>query len=82
MKIALVGVGKIALDQHVPAIAESMEWELAATVSLEGEVEGVPCYRDLGAFLEERPDVRRCRFAPRRQRGSPALLQRCRPGGM
>lgn len=57
MKIALVGVGKIALDQHVPAIAESSEWELAATVSLEGEVEGVPSYRDLGLFLKEQPDV-------------------------
>ena len=33
MKIALVGIGKIALDQHVPAIAASPEWELAATVS-------------------------------------------------
>ncbi len=31
--IALVGIGKIATDQHVPALAASDEWRLAATVS-------------------------------------------------
>ena len=35
-KIALVGIGKIALDQHVPAIAASKDWELTATVSRKG----------------------------------------------
>ncbi len=29
MKIALVGIGKIAVDQHVPAIAGSPDWDLA-----------------------------------------------------
>ena len=57
MKIALVGIGKIALDQHVPAIAASPEWELAATVSRSGRVEGVPAYTDFDTFLTERPDV-------------------------
>ena len=42
MKIALVGIGKIALDQHVPAIAASPDWELAATVSRSGRVADVP----------------------------------------
>ena len=37
MKIALVGIGKIAVDQHVPAIAGSPDWELAATVSRHGQ---------------------------------------------
>ena len=32
-KVALVGIGKIALDQHVPALNDSKDWELAATVS-------------------------------------------------
>ena len=41
MEIALVGIGKIALDQHVPAIAASPDWDLAATVSRKGSVEGV-----------------------------------------
>ena len=46
MQIALVGIGKIALDQHVPAIAASSDWELAATVSRKGTVEGVPAFTD------------------------------------
>ncbi|MFN3281747.1 MAG: Gfo/Idh/MocA family protein [Tabrizicola sp.] len=57
MKVALVGIGKIALDQHVPAIAASPDWELAATVSRKGSVPGVPAYTDFAAFLAERPDV-------------------------
>ncbi|WP_071796536.1 Gfo/Idh/MocA family protein [Natronohydrobacter thiooxidans] len=58
MKIALVGIGKIALDQHVPALAASDDWELAATVSRSGRVEGVEHWQDLGAMLEARPDIR------------------------
>lgn len=58
MKIALVGIGKIALDQHVPALAASEEWELAATVSRKGRVEGVEHWSDLGAMLDARPDIR------------------------
>ena len=57
MKIALVGIGKIARDQHVPAIAASPDWELAATVSRAGTVEGIPAYTDMAAFLAERSDV-------------------------
>lgn len=55
--IALVGIGKIALDQHVPAIAASADWTLAATISRKGAVDGVPSYTDFAAFLAERPDV-------------------------
>jgi len=58
MKIALVGIGKIALDQHVPALAASPDWELAATVSRSGAVDGVESWRDLDAMLEERSDIR------------------------
>ncbi|MFN6925615.1 MAG: Gfo/Idh/MocA family protein [Tabrizicola sp.] len=57
MKVALVGIGKIALDQHVPAIAASPDWELAATVSRKGSVPGVPAFTDFASFLAERPDV-------------------------
>ena len=57
MKIALVGIGKIALDQHVPAIAASPDWELAATVSRSGKVADVPAFNDFDTFLAERPDV-------------------------
>jgi D-galactose 1-dehydrogenase len=57
MKIALVGIGKIALDQHVPAIAASPDWELAATISRKGKVEGVESYDDFTEFLAARPEV-------------------------
>lgn len=56
-KIALVGIGKIALDQHVPALAASPDWDLAATVSRKGSVPGVESHSDFHAFLAARPDV-------------------------
>jgi D-galactose 1-dehydrogenase len=55
--IALVGIGKIALDQHVPALLSSPDWELAATVSRKGSVPGIPAFTDFATFLAERPDV-------------------------
>ncbi|MDW4498937.1 Gfo/Idh/MocA family oxidoreductase [Sulfitobacter sp. D35] len=58
MEIALVGIGKIAIDQHVPAISASPDWELTATVSRHGSVEGVQAYTDFDAMLEERQDIR------------------------
>lgn len=56
-KIALVGIGKIARDQHVPALAASPDWELAATVSRAGSVEGVESYTDFTTMLKARPDI-------------------------
>ncbi|GAA4218033.1 Gfo/Idh/MocA family oxidoreductase [Sagittula sp. NFXS13] len=58
MKVALVGIGKIAVDQHVPAITNSPDWELAATVSRHGSVDGVEAFTDLGELLETRPEIR------------------------
>lgn len=55
--VALVGVGKIALDQHVPALAASPDWELLATVSRQGRVEGVPSYPDLKSMFAAHPQV-------------------------
>lgn len=57
LPVALVGIGKIAADQHVPAIQASAEWELAATVSRHGSVAGVPGFTDFAAFLRDCPDV-------------------------
>lgn len=56
-KIALVGVGKIAQDQHLPALAASPDWDLAATYSLAGHVPGLPAYDDFATLLAERPDI-------------------------
>ena len=58
MKIALMGIGKIALDQHVPAISDSPDWDLAATASRHGTVDGVDAFTDLDVMLARRGDVR------------------------
>lgn len=58
MKIALMGIGKIAVDQHVPAINASSDWELAATVSRHGAVDGIASYTDLDGMLAAHTDVR------------------------
>lgn len=57
MKLALVGIGKIALDQHVPALAASPDWELAATVSRHGTVNGVEAFTRIEDMLAARPDI-------------------------
>ena len=56
-RIAIVGVGKIARDQHRPSIAANPAFTLAATVSRHAALDGVPAYTDLGDLLRERPDV-------------------------
>ncbi|MCK0095680.1 Gfo/Idh/MocA family oxidoreductase [Yoonia sp. F2084L] len=55
--ICLVGIGKIAVDQHVPAINGSEDWELAATVSRAGTVDGVQSFTDFDQMLAERTDI-------------------------
>lgn len=51
IRIAIVGVGKIARDQHIPAIAASGAFELVATASLNSQVEGVPGFRTVEELL-------------------------------
>ena len=58
MELALIGIGKIALDQHVPAIASSPDWNLKATVSRRGQVPSVMSYTDFDAFLADEPKIR------------------------
>jgi D-galactose 1-dehydrogenase len=41
----------------VPALAADPAWELAATVSRSGTVDGVPAFSDFAQFLQECPDV-------------------------
>lgn len=56
--LALVGVGKIARDQHIPSIAGGADFELAAAVSRHGKVDGVDNFENFDAFLTARPDVK------------------------
>jgi len=58
IRIAIVGMGKIARDQHVPAILGNSVFSLAATVSPRDKgLEGVPHHRGLDSLLEEGPAV-------------------------
>lgn len=57
LKLALVGIGKIARDQHLPAIAAEAGFELAAAVSRNGRVEGVPNFTDIAALIESGPAI-------------------------
>ena len=57
VKIAIVGVGKIARDQHVPAIAGSDAFELAATVSRSGGLDGVENFERIEDLLAARPEI-------------------------
>lgn len=55
--LGLVGIGKIARDQHIPAIAESGAFCLAATASRNARVDGVEGFGSMGELLAARPDI-------------------------
>ncbi|HSX56798.1 MAG TPA: Gfo/Idh/MocA family oxidoreductase [Sphingomonas sp.] len=57
IKLGLVGIGKIARDQHLPALAASGDFELAATASRHGRVDGVDGYGSIAELVAARPDV-------------------------
>ena len=50
-KIAVVGLGKIATDQHLPCIAKNAEFKLVAGVSRHAKVDNVPCFESLGDLI-------------------------------
>lgn len=57
-KIAVIGVGKIAQDQHLPVIDASDDFELAATVSTRGVGHrGVPVFKTPGALYAAMPEI-------------------------
>ncbi|WP_232792756.1 Gfo/Idh/MocA family protein [Caulobacter hibisci] len=51
IRIAIVGLGKIARDQHLPAIEKDARFELAAVASRSAGVDGVPHFTDLAELL-------------------------------
>ncbi|MCX2723566.1 Gfo/Idh/MocA family protein [Roseibium salinum] len=56
-KLALVGIGKIARDQHIPAIHGNPDWSLEAAVSRHAAVDGVDHFATLDELLQNRPDI-------------------------
>lgn len=57
IRIAIVGLGKIARDQHVPTIRAGRDFELAAIASPHSSLEGVDHYPDIESLLDARDDI-------------------------
>jgi D-galactose 1-dehydrogenase len=57
IRIGLVGVGKIARDQHLPVIGAAPDFHLAAVASHQGGYDGVPNYRTLPEMLAGQSDL-------------------------
>jgi predicted dehydrogenase len=51
VRLALVGIGKIARAQHVPALRADPRYVLQATVSRHGAIDGIHAFPDLDALL-------------------------------
>ena len=57
LKLGLLGIGKIARDQHIPALSASRQFELVACASRNARVDGVANFLDLEAMLAGVPQL-------------------------
>ncbi len=57
IKLAIVGVGKIVRDQHLPSIEKSNAYDLVATASRNAMIEGVNAYKDIESMLIAQPEI-------------------------
>lgn len=57
LKIGLVGLGKIAVDQHIPSIRANKALELVAGCSPHARPEGVTAYSTLEEMLAAHPEI-------------------------
>jgi len=57
LRTGLLGIGKIARDQHIPAIAGNSRFELVACASRNARVDGVANFKDLESMLAALPDL-------------------------
>jgi D-galactose 1-dehydrogenase len=57
VKIGIVGLGKIAVDQHIPSIRANEGFELVAGCSPRGRPEGIQAYPTVGEMLAAHPDI-------------------------
>jgi D-galactose 1-dehydrogenase len=54
IRLALVGIGRIARAQHLPALRANPSYSLQATVSRHAAVDGIPAFPDLDSLLASR----------------------------
>ena len=57
IKLAIVGVGKIVQDQHLPAIAANADFQLVASASRNNTVDGLPGFKSIEEMLANGPDI-------------------------
>jgi predicted dehydrogenase len=57
LRVGLVGIGKIARDQHIPALNANPRFELVASASRNAFIDGTPGFPDLDAMLRAVPDL-------------------------
>jgi D-galactose 1-dehydrogenase len=59
IRVAVVGLGKIARDQHLPAIEGNSAFRLTAVVDpgRASDIEGVACFENLDALFQQGPVV-------------------------
>jgi predicted dehydrogenase len=57
LKLGLVGIGKIARDQHIPALAADPRFALVATASRNASVDGVASFTSVEAMLAAVPEL-------------------------
>ena len=57
IKLAIVGVGKIVHDQHLPAIAANPAYQLIASASRNNTVDGIPGFKSIEEMLAQMPEI-------------------------
>jgi D-galactose 1-dehydrogenase len=57
IRVGIVGVGKIARDQHIPSITANPAFEFAAASSRHAQAEGVPSFHSLEQMLSAVPEL-------------------------
>lgn len=57
IKLAIIGMGKIARDQHLPALAPNPDYRLIAVASPHNRLDGVANYPDIETLLREQAQV-------------------------
>lgn len=55
--LAIVGIGKIVRDQHLPAVAGNADYRLVAAASRNGRVEGIENFGTIEAMLAAVPSI-------------------------
>lgn len=57
VRLAIIGVGKIVLDRHLPALAANPGFEVVALVEPRGSMLDLPCFASLAALLAAQVEV-------------------------